>query len=77
MTKYFESKVGKKMAKTVFFLAKIDSKLLRVTSNPRKIFQIFLYSRHRKGFSFRSDKNAKFLAFQKEVEFFHVFLFHS
>ena len=77
MTKYFESKVGKKMAKTVFFLAKIDSKLLRVTSNPRKIFQIFLYSRHRKGFSFRSDKNAKFLAFQKEIEFFHVFLFHS
>ena len=44
--------------------------------DPKGFFKIFLIIDITKASGFRSNKNAKFSAFQKEVKFFHRFLFH-
>ena len=72
MTKIFGPKEGKERQKNGGFLAKITSKLLPITSDPKN-FKIFLIVDITKDLGFRSNKNANFLLFL--LFYFWIFFF--
>ena len=78
---FFESKVmgnGKEIIIVLPFFALFLSKMLVITVHPRRIFEnsFSSWNCERSRFSLQIKKIAKFSPFQKEVDFFLLFLVH-
>ena len=78
---FFESKVmgnGIEIIIVLPFFALFLSKMLVITVHPRRIFEnsFSSWNCERSRFSLQIKKIAKFSPFQKEVDFFHLFLVH-